>query len=60
MKLDSTIEVDQTLLPNTSPARWNQTVSKMRPAAPESRQIAARRMDDATLFWRDRLSAPDS
>ena len=42
MKLDNTSVVDQTLLPRTRPARWNQAVSKTSPAAPESRQTTAR------------------
>ena len=37
MKLARTMLVDQTLLPNTRPARWNQTTSKMRPAAPDTK-----------------------
>jgi hypothetical protein len=49
MKLDSTIAVDQTLLPRTSPARWNQIVSKTSPAAPETRQIAASTNVDVDL-----------
>ena len=40
MKLDSTRLVAQTLLPNTRPLRWNQTTSKISPAAPEARQTS--------------------
>jgi len=54
MKLDSTIEVDQTLLPNTRPARWNQAVSKTRPAAPERRQISPNQADGRALMAGER------
>jgi hypothetical protein len=40
MKLESTMLAAQTLLPNTRPARWNQTSSKIRLAAPEMKKTA--------------------
>ena len=43
MKLDRTRLVAQTLLPNTRPARWNQTTWKIRPAAPETKQTSPSR-----------------
>jgi hypothetical protein len=60
MKLAKTILVAQVLLPNTSSARWNQTTSKISPAAPETKKarITARSAEvRAGTFtpprWRD-------
>src|SRR5262245_26802802 len=39
MYVESTRLVDQRSLPNTRPARWNQTTSKMRAAAPDAKKI---------------------
>src|SRR5437870_2680937 len=40
MNVESTRLVDHRSLPNTRPARWNQTTSKMRAAAPDAKKIA--------------------
>src|SRR5262249_44771251 len=39
MNVESTRLVDHRSLPNTRPARWNQTTSNMRAAAPDEKKI---------------------
>jgi hypothetical protein len=41
MKLDVTMATDRTVSPNTSPQRWNQTISKIRLAMPDRKNATA-------------------